>query len=64
MDAGYDSINGVPACANGYTLNTMMRERWSQPDALVTTDCGAASADQILNGTPVLHTTAIQTVAE
>ena len=42
-NAGYDAINGVPACANNYTLNTMIRNRWNQPHAFVTTDCGAVS---------------------
>jgi|EP01047_Picozoa_sp_COSAG01_P020776 hypothetical protein len=30
-------------CANGFLLNTMIRQRWNQPNALVTTDCGAVS---------------------
>ena len=38
-----DSINGVPACANDYILNKMMREEWQQPHAFVSTDCGAVS---------------------
>ena len=43
MHAGYDAINGIPACANNYTLNTMIRDHWKQPHAFVTTDCGAVS---------------------
>ena len=39
----YDSINGVPACADDYTLNQMIRVKWNQPHAFVTTDCGAVS---------------------
>merc|ERR1712166_212585 len=39
----YDSINGVPACASNFLLNEMIRDKWGQPNALVTTDCGAVS---------------------
>ena len=39
----YDAENGHPSCANGWLLNTVLRERWNQPHALVTTDCGAVS---------------------
>jgi len=37
----YNGENGVPNCANAWLLNEVMRKRWNQPDALVTTDCGA-----------------------
>ena len=37
----YDSINGVPACANDYTLNQMIRQKWGASNAFVSTDCGA-----------------------
>jgi beta-glucosidase-like glycosyl hydrolase len=39
----YDAENGHPSCANGYILNEVIRKRWNQPNALVTTDCGAVS---------------------
>lgn len=37
------SINGVPSCASDFLLNKMIREAWGQPNAFVTTDCGAVS---------------------
>ena len=39
----YDAENGRPSCANGYILNDVIRGKWKQTDALVTTDCGAVS---------------------
>lgn len=39
----YDSINGIPSCANDFTLNEVLRKRWNQTNAFVTTDCGAVS---------------------
>jgi len=37
----YNAENGHPSCANGYLLNQVIRKLWNQPNALVTTDCGA-----------------------
>ena len=39
----YDAENGRPSCANGYILNEVIRGKWNQTDAFVTTDCGAVS---------------------
>ena len=39
----YNGINGHPSCANGYLLNTILRQQWGRPDAHVTTDCGAVA---------------------
>lgn len=36
----YNSVNGVPACANQYLLNTILRDRWNF-DGYVVSDCGA-----------------------
>ena len=33
----------VPACANEYILQTLVREYWGRPDATHTSDCGAVS---------------------
>ena len=33
----------VPACANSYLLQTLVREYWGRPDASHTSDCGAVS---------------------
>ena len=38
-----DAINGTPACANDLILNKMIREKWGQTNAFVSTDCGAVS---------------------
>ena len=37
----YNGINGVPNCASPELLRDIMREKWSQPDALSMSDCGA-----------------------
>ena len=37
----YNSINGTPSCANGFLLNTLLRQEWKQPDIIVTSDCDA-----------------------
>ena len=37
----YASPNGVPACANNYLLNDVLRDSFHRPDAVVGTDCGA-----------------------
>jgi beta-glucosidase len=39
----YDAINGAPSCANDFILNEVMRKRWNQPDAFISTDCGAVN---------------------
>ena len=39
----YDAENGRPSCANGFILNDVIRGRWNQTNAFVTTDCGAVS---------------------
>jgi len=39
----YNAVNGVPACADNYTLNEVLRKAWGRPDAHITTDCGAVS---------------------
>ena len=46
----YDAENGHPSCANGYLLNEVIREKWGQAHAYVTTDCGAVSN---MRGPPV-----------
>ena len=37
----YDAPNGVPACANKYLLNDVLRGDFNRSDAVVGTDCGA-----------------------
>ena len=37
----YTAENGHPSCANGYILNDVLREKWGQTNAVVTTDCTA-----------------------
>ena len=37
----YSAENDHPSCANDFLLNTVLRERWQRPDAVVTTDCAA-----------------------
>ncbi|KAK2785047.1 hypothetical protein FQN52_008769 [Onygenales sp. PD_12] len=39
----YNAVNGVPACANEYLLQTVLREHWNWTDHnnYVTSDCGA-----------------------
>lgn len=37
----YNSINGVPACADSWLLTAMVREYWQRPDAYHMSDCGA-----------------------
>ena len=39
----YDAENGHPSCANSYILNDVLRDKWKQEHAFVTTDCGAVS---------------------
>ena len=39
----YDAENGTPSCANSYILNDVLRGKWKQEHAFVTTDCGAVS---------------------
>ncbi len=39
----YNAENGHPSCANDFILNKVVREMWKQPDAHITTDCGAVS---------------------
>ncbi|CAB9503422.1 xylosidase/alpha-L-arabinofuranosidase 1 [Seminavis robusta] len=46
----YNAVNGAPSCANDWLLNTIMRQSWNQPHALVMTDCGAV---RNLKGPPV-----------
>ena len=36
----YNSLNGVPACANDWLLQTTLREGW-RFEGYVTSDCGA-----------------------
>jgi beta-glucosidase len=38
----YNSINGVPACANSFLLDTMLRQRWGFKGYVVS-DCGAVT---------------------
>ena len=45
----YNAINGAPSCANDYILNDVVRGMWN-PDAHVTTDCGAVNN---LKGEPI-----------
>lgn len=39
----YNGVNGTPACANTYLMQTVLREHWgwSDEDQYVTSDCGA-----------------------
>ena len=37
----YNAINGIPACANDFILNKVLRGQWNMPNAHITTDCGA-----------------------
>ena len=46
----YDAENGHPSCANGFILNEVIRKKWGQTHAYVTTDCGAVSN---MRGPPV-----------
>mmetsp|Transcript_30025 Transcript_30025/g.73115 ORF Transcript_30025/g.73115 Transcript_30025/m.73115 type:complete len:688 (+) Transcript_30025:267-2330(+) len=46
----YNAIDGHPSCANGRLLDLVIRGKWNQRDALVTTDCGAVNN---LRGAPV-----------
>ena len=46
----YPGINGHPSCANGYLLNTVLRQMWNQTNAHITTDCKAVSN---LRGPPI-----------
>ena len=39
----YDAENGTPSCANSYILNDVIRGKWKQEHAFVSTDCGAVS---------------------
>ena len=39
----YASPNGIPACANKYLLNQVLRGDFNRPDAVVGTDCGAVT---------------------
>lgn len=41
--AGTGDVPFVPACANAYLLQTVVREFWGRPDAVHTSDCGAVS---------------------
>jgi xylan 1,4-beta-xylosidase len=40
----YNAVNGDPSCANGYLLQTILREHWgwTQEDQWITGDCDAA----------------------
>ena len=38
-----NGVNGKPSCANGDLLNKVVRQKWGNPDALITTDCGAVA---------------------
>ncbi|KAH3009321.1 hypothetical protein KXV73_007425 [Aspergillus fumigatus] len=46
----YNALNGVPACADSYLLQTILREhwKWDEPGRWITSDCGAI--DDIYNG--------------
>lgn len=40
----YNAVNGVPACANSYYMQTLLREEWGfdETSGYVTTDCDSA----------------------
>ncbi|GJJ07765.1 hypothetical protein Clacol_001970 [Clathrus columnatus] len=45
----YNAVNGVPSCANGYLLQSILRDYWGfGEDRWVTSDCDAI--DNIMNG--------------
>lgn len=47
----YASVNGVPSCASGLLLNTLVRKEWGRPDSVIVTDCEVgARADFDGNG--------------
>lgn len=56
----YDAENGHPSCANGWLLNEVIRAKWGQEHALVTTDCGAVSN---MRGPPTNTPTDVQAAA-
>lgn len=39
----YNSVNGIPACANSYLMNTILREHWgwTSNNQYITSDCDA-----------------------
>ena len=49
--AADNAENGHPSCANGWLLNEVLRKRWGQADALITTDCGAVT--DVMNNAPL-----------
>ena len=55
----YNSLNGVPSCANARLNNAVLREQW-QFDGYIVSDCGGVSsienAHHYTNGTPVMVT--------
>lgn len=56
----YDAENGNPSCANDFILNEVLRKRFNQPHALVTTDCGAVNN---MLGAPVYAPTELHAAA-
>ena len=46
----YNSLNGVPSCADTWLLTSMVREFWGRPDATHTSDCGAVESEFTAKG--------------
>ena len=46
----YNSLNGVPSCADSWLLTSMVREFWGRPDATHTSDCGAVESEFTAKG--------------
>lgn len=48
----YNSVNGVPSCANEWSMNEVARESWNF-DGYITSDCGAVAS--VTEAAPTSH---------